>query len=290
MSLEGVTAEISRGEALRRLAVLLAQGGVEEPAREAAALLRVAAALTSRDLVAAPEAPLGACAERVAEFARRRAAGEPLARIEGRRAFWRHEFTITPDVLDPRADTETLVEAALSAFAARSGQPLRVLDFGVGSGAILAALLGEWPCASGLGVDASASAAAVAAANFAALGLSDRARTLVGNWDEGLGGAFDVIVSNPPYIPSADIPGLARDVRDHDPLLALDGGGDGLDAYRALAPALRRLLAPTGWFFLEIGAGQGDDVAALLASGGLSVKTRRRDLAGFERVLGGTCA
>ncbi|MDE3174799.1 MAG: methyltransferase, partial [Pseudomonadota bacterium] len=174
--------------------------------------------------------------------------------------------------------------------AARAGEPLRVLDFGVGSGAILAALLGEWPHASGLGVDASAAAAAVAAANFAALGLAERAHTRVGRWDDGLDGAFDVIVSNPPYIPSADIAALARDVREHDPRLALDGGADGLDAYRALAPAIARRLAPGGAFFLEIGVGQGDDVAALLAGAGLAVATRRRDLGGVERVLGGTCA
>ena len=273
-----------------RLAAFLAEGGVEEPAREAAALLRRAGNLSARDLVAAPEALLGDLAPRVASFARRRAAGEPLARIEGRRAFWRHEFAITPDVLDPRSDTETLVEAALSAFAARAGEPLRVLDFGVGSGAILAALLGEWPRATGLGVDASAAAATVAAANFAALGLSDRARTRVASWDDGLDGAFDVIVSNPPYIPSADIAGLARDVREHDPLLALDGGADGLDAYRTLAPALARRLAPEGRFFLEIGAGQGDEVAAILARAGVGVEMRRRDLGGIERVLGGTCA
>ncbi len=287
--MDGITAETSRGEALWRLAAFLAEGGVAEPAREAAALLRRAGNLSARDLVAAPEALLGDLAQRVASFARRRAAGEPLARIEGRRAFWRHEFAITPDVLDPRADTETLVEAALSAFAGRAGEPLRVLDFGVGSGAILAALLGEWPRATGLGVDASEAAATVAQANFAALGLSDRARTRVASWDHGLDGAFDVIVSNPPYIRSGDISGLARDVRDHDPRLALDGGADGLDAYRALAPAFARRLAPGGWFFLEIGAGQGDDVAAVLARAGLGVEMRRRDLGGIERVLGGTC-
>ena len=253
-------------------------------------MLRRAAGMSARDLIVASEAPLGAAAERVTAYARRRAAGEPLARIEGRRAFWRHEFTITADVLDPRADTETLVEAALSALAGRAGEPLRVLDFGVGSGAILAALLGEWPRATGLGVDASAAAAAVAAANFAALGLGERARTRVGRWDEGLDGGFDVIVSNPPYIPTAEIAGLAREVRQYDPRLALDGGADGLDAYRALAPAIGRLLAPNGRFFLEIGAGQGDEVVAILETVGLRVVERRRDLGGIERVLAGTCA
>ena len=236
----------------------------------------------------APDAPLGASAERVESFARRREAGEPLSRIEGRRAFWRYEFAITPDVLDPRADTETLVEAALAALQPRRGDALRVLDFGVGSGAILAALLGEWPNASGLGVDASSAASAVARRNLDALGLGARAQVRVGRWAEGIAGRFDVIVSNPPYIPSGDIAGLGREVREHDPLLALDGGRDGLDAYRALAPEIARLLAPQGRFFLEIGAGQGDDVAALLAGAGLAVTQRRRDLGGIERVLGGS--
>ena len=256
--------------------------------REASLLLRRAAGLTASALMTEPDAPLGACAERVEAFARRREAGEPLSRIEGRRAFWSQEFAITPDVLDPRADTETLVSAALEAFADRRLEALRVLDFGVGSGAILAALLGEWPNASGLGVDASAAAAAVARGNLDAMGLGERAQVRVGRWGEGIAGGFDVIVSNPPYIASGEIAGLDREVREHDPRMALDGGPDGLDAYRALGPEIARLLAPAGRFFLEIGAGQGDEVAALLAGAGLAVTQRRRDLGGIERVLGGS--
>jgi release factor glutamine methyltransferase len=276
-----------RGEAVRRLAERLRAAGVADGAREAALLVRRAAGVSASDLICAPEAPLGPAAARVEAFARRRAAGEPLARIEGRRGFWGREFSITPDVLDPRADTETLVEAALAAMRPRRDEALSVLDFGVGSGAILAALLGEWPNATGLGIDASPAAAAVAEANLAALGLGRRARVRVGNWGEGLEAGFDVIVSNPPYIRTGDIAGLARDVRDHDPRLALDGGADGLDAYRALAPQIERLLAPEGRFFLEIGAGQGDDVAAICARAGLALSERRRDLGGIERVLCG---
>jgi release factor glutamine methyltransferase len=279
--------QTTRADALAQLAARLAAAGVEDGAREAALLLRRAAALSASALIAAPDAALGAAAERVEAFVRRREAGEPLARIEGRRAFWRHEFMLTPDVLDPRADTETLVEAALAAFASRRGEALRVLDFGVGSGAILAALLGEWPNATGLGVDASPAAAAVAEANLAALGLMQRAQVRVGNWGEGLAGGYDVIVSNPPYIASGEIAGLDRAVREHDPRLALDGGPDGLDAYRALGGDIARLLAPAGRFWLEIGAGQGDAVAALLARAGLAVTERRRDLGGVERVIGG---
>lgn len=282
-----IDAETSRGAALTRLAARLGAAGIDDSAREAALLLRRAADLSAAALIAAPQAALGAAAARVEAYARRRECGEPLARIEGRRGFWGREFAITPDVLDPRADTETLVEAALAAFSQRRDEPLRVIDFGAGSGAILATLLGEWPRALGLGVDLSPAAAAVAQANLQALGLSGRARVRVGRWGEGLEGPFDVIVSNPPYIPTGEIAGLARDVRDHDPHLALDGGADGLDAYRALAPEIARLLAPSGRFFLEIGAGQGDDVAAIVAQAGLAVDLRRRDFGGIERVIGG---
>jgi len=277
----------SREAALARLAARLAAAGVEAPRREATLLLRRAAGLSAAALIGAPEAKLGEAAARVEAFARRREAGEPLSRIEGRREFFGRDFKLTPDVLDPRADTETLVEAALEAFAPRSGEALRLLDFGVGSGAILATLLCEWPRASGLGVDVSEAAAATARANLDALGLGARASVEVGRWGEGLAGPFDVIVSNPPYIRTRDIAGLAREVAGHDPLLALDGGEDGLDAYRALAPQIARLLAPGGRFFLEIGQGQGDEVAAILARAGLRVRERRRDLAGIERVIGG---
>jgi release factor glutamine methyltransferase len=279
-----IEASTSRQAACADIAARLAAAGVEEAAREARLLLMQAAGLSAAELIVAPDAPLGAAAGRVESFVRRRAAGEPLSRIEGRRAFWRQEFALTPDVLDPRADTETLVEAALEGALA----PLRVLDFGVGSGAILCALLAEWPDAFGVGVDMSPAAAAVARANVEALGLAGRAEIRLGRWGEGLAGPFDVIVSNPPYIRSADIAALAREVREHDPRLALDGGADGLEAYRALAPEIARLLAPDGRFFLEIGAGQGDEVAAILAGAGLQVDERRRDLGGVERVVGGS--
>ena len=192
-------------------------------------------------------------------------------------------------MLDPRADTETLVEAALEALPPGAREALRVLDFGVGSGAILAALLGEWPNASGLGIDASPAAAAVAQSNFARLGLARGRAVRVGRWGEGVAGGYDAIVSNPPYIRSGEIAGLDRAVREHDPRLALDGGADGLDAYRALAPEIARLLAPEGRFFVEIGAGQGDDVAAILAGAGLAVTAAaagsRRGRAGDRREL-----
>ena len=280
-----IDATAARRAAVAQVAERLAGAGVEAPTREAALLVRRAAGVSAAALIADPDAPLGEAAARVEAFTQRRERGEPLSRIEGRREFWGRDFVVTPDVLDPRADTETLVEAALAAFSARKGEALRVVDLGVGTGAILAALLSEWPRARGLGVDVSRAAAEVAMHNLDAFG--ERAKVAVGHWGQGLDGPFDVIVSNPPYIRTADIAGLAREVRGHDPMPALDGGEDGLAAYRALAPDIARLLAAEGRFFVEIGEGQGDDVAAIFAGAGLTVGERRRDLGGIERSLSG---
>ncbi len=275
----------SRAAALAALTKAFA-GLVEAPAREAALILR-AAGLKPTDLIVEPDAPLGAAAADAQRYAARRAAGEPLSRIVGRREFWGLAFGLSPETLDPRPETETIVEAALAAFAARRGEALRIVDFGVGSGALLAALLSELPAARGVGVDLSPGAAAQARANLESLGLAARVEIHVGDWAEGLEGAFDLIVANPPYIPSGDIAGLAREVRDHDPRLALDGGADGLDAYRALTPEIARLLAPAGRFFCEVGAGQADAVRALAAAAGLVDLAAHRDLAGVERVVSG---
>ena len=281
---------VGRGEARRRLAARLAAAGVEEADREAMELIATACGLRSVDWILDPESPLGPSAETVEALARRREAGEPLTRNFGRRGFWNLELAVTPDVLDPRADSETIVEAALAECGQRRGEALRIVDFGIGSGALLAALLKEFPAAEGVGVDLSPKAASVAAQNLAALGLADRATIRIGRWGERLAGPFDLIVSNPPYIRSGDIAGLAREVREHDPKLALDGGGDGLEAYRGLAPEIARLLASDGRFFVEIGRGQGDDVRAIFAAAGLAPIISRRDLAGVERVVGGRLA
>jgi release factor glutamine methyltransferase len=279
----------SRAAALAALAKVLA-GAVDAPAREAALILRAAAGLQPTDLIVEPDAPLGAAAAEAGRYAARRAAGEPLSRIVGRREFWGLSFALSPEALDPRPETETIVEAALAAFAARRGEALRVVDFGVGSGALIAALLSEFPAARGVGVDLSPGAAAQARANLDSLGLAARAEIRVGDWGEGLDGAFDLIVANPPYIASGAIAGLAREVREHDPRLALDGGPDGLDAYRALAPEIARLLAPDGRFFLEVGAGQAAAVTAIAGAAGLVDLATHRDLAGIERVVSGTRA
>ena len=286
VGLRSIGPTTSRAAALAILARAFA-GVVEAPAREAALVLRAAAGLKPTDLIAEPDAPLGAAAADVQRYAARRAAGEPLSRIVGRREFWGLAFALSPETLDPRPETETIVEAALAAFAARRGEALRIVDFGVGSGALLAALLSELPAARGIGVDLNPGAAAQARANLDSLGFDARVEIRVGDWAEGIDGPFDLIVANPPYIRSGDIVGLAREVRDHDPRLALDGGPDGLDAYRALTPEIARLLAPTGRFFLEVGADQAGAVKALAAAGGLVDLATHRDLGGVERVVSG---
>jgi release factor glutamine methyltransferase len=277
----------SRARARAYLSERLRRRGVEQPEREAGALLALAAGIRAADIIGAPEAPVGEAAARIEAFAARRLAGEPLSRIRGRREFWSLEFTISPGVLDPRADTETIVEAAVAEFAARRGEPLRILDLGTGSGAVLCALLAEFPKATGVGVDISEAAAAIARGNLQSLGLDPRGAIRMGDWGEGLSGPFDLIVSNPPYIREGDIAGLETEVRDHDPRLALDGGPDGLQAYRALAPELARLLAPAGRFFLEFGEGQGEDVSAILRGGGLDGFRLVDDLSGRARVVAG---
>ena len=287
----GFAPGLGRGEALGALAARLGAAGIENPKREARSLLR-AAGISSLDLLGAPDAPLAAAqAARLAAMAERRAAHEPLARILGRREFWSLELAISPAVLDPRPDTETIVEAALKAFAGRREEALRILDLGTGSGALLCALLSEFPRATGLGIDISPAAVAVARENLARCGLAARGEARVGDWGAGLEGPFDLIVSNPPYIPSGDIAGLERGVRDYDPALALDGGGDGLTAYRALMPEIARLLAGNGGrFFVEIGVGQAERVNMIAARNGLGQLSEKVDFAGHSRVVGGGTA
>jgi release factor glutamine methyltransferase len=202
----------------------------------------------------------------------------------GEKEFWSLAFEVGPAVLIPRPETETVVEAVLDEIAER-GAALRLLDLGTGSGCLLLALLSELPNATGLGIDDSAAALAIARRNAARLGLAARAGFAQGRWGEGLRGAFDVIVSNPPYIAESEWPGLQPEIRTFEPKAALVAGPDGLAAYRALAPDCARLLARDGLCALEIGHGQGDAVAEILARHGLQVTQRRRDLAGIERCV-----
>ncbi|MGI4881398.1 MAG: peptide chain release factor N(5)-glutamine methyltransferase [Janthinobacterium lividum] len=210
----------------------------------------------------------------------RRAAGEPIAYITGSREFWSLDLRVTPDVLIPRPDSETLIEAALAHFTGTAG-PRRILDLGTGSGALLLAALSEWPAATGVGVDASAAALRVAADNATRLGFGDRAAFVHGGWDAGEG-AYDLVLCNPPYIATGET--LPRDVVDWEPASALFAGADGLDDYRVLAPLIAGYVAPGGAGCIEIGATQAEAVAALFATEGLAVALRH-DLAGLPRCL-----
>jgi len=278
-------ASTPRSEALAALERTFEVCGIENPAREARVSLCAAACLSPVALIVDPREPLGLAASRVREVAARRAVGEPLSRIIGRREFWGLSLAISPHVLDPRPETETIVEAALSILGGRRAEALRILDLGVGSGALLCALLTEFAVARGVGVDLSADAVDVARANLMACGLSSRAEIQVGDWTRALDGPFDLILSNPPYIPTADLSGLPREVRDFDPWLALDGGTDGLAAYRRILPESRRLLAADGWLLAELGAGQAADVTVIANRCGFSAVTLYQDLAGLDRVL-----
>jgi release factor glutamine methyltransferase len=227
---------------------------------------------------------------RLEEFARRRLAGEPVARILGQKEFWGLPLQLSPATLVPRPDTETVVELALQLLRAGGDldRPLRIADLGTGSGAILVALLSELPAAMGFGTDISEAALQTATANAARAGLSDRAAFIACDYASGLAAPFDLIVSNPPYIRSADIGGLAEEVRNHDPVAALDGGPDGLDAYRVLIPQAAGLLAPGAALVVEAGAGQSSQIQALMTAAGLAgAIPPKADLAGIPRAVAG---
>jgi release factor glutamine methyltransferase len=282
LALDGATRE----EALERVAHLLERCGVEEARRDARALLLSAGGLTPAALLLEPKTRLSIEeSRRLGDYARRRAAREPVSRILGARGFWTHDLVVAPDVLDPRADTETLIALALDLSRDRRHEELTILDLGVGSGAILCALLSELPSARAIGVDLSASACAAAMVNLSRCGVASRAMILRGRWAEALNARFDLVVSNPPYIESAEIATLAPEVRLHDPRLALDGGADGLACYREICADLPRLLAPRALALLEVGAGQAASVAALLRAHGLEIAEIRRDYSHRERAV-----
>jgi release factor glutamine methyltransferase len=229
-------------------------------------------------------------AVRLEDFARRRLEGEPVARLLGRREFWGLPLQLSAETLVPRPDTETVVELALEMVrdASASDRALRIADIGTGSGAILLALLSELPDAWGIGTDISAAALRTARANAANLGFEGRAVFIACDYAAALSAGFDLIVSNPPYIRSADIAGLSIEVRDYDPLGALDGGADGLDAYRALIPQAARLLAPGGALVVEAGQGQSGEIQELIGAAGLTCEQPpRADLAGIRRAVAG---
>ncbi|MCC5995160.1 MAG: peptide chain release factor N(5)-glutamine methyltransferase [Oceanicaulis sp.] len=271
-------------EVLRSGAARLRAAGLGDEAQgDARRLLEAAGGLAPSALMARlSEAADGASSARFEAMIARRAAREPLSHITGSAGFWTLDLIVTPDVLTPRPDTETVVEAALAAAPDRDA-PLEILDIATGSGAIALALLSELPNARAAATDLSAPALAVARGNAAANGLADRIRFIETNWADGVAGPFDIIVSNPPYIASAVIGALEPEVRDHEPRLALDGGPDGLAPYPHLFAEARRLLKPGGTGVFEIGYDQGEAVLALARAAGARRAGLRQDLAGRDR-------
>ena len=277
-------------EAARRaLAARLKASCIESAELEARTLVGAALGLDLTGLVASATRRLGSAeADRLDDFTRRRLAGEPVARILGKKEFWGVSFKLSEATLVPRPDTETVVEQALEILRASPISAVRIADIGTGSGAILLALLLELPQAFGIGTDLSEGALGIAQENASQLGLGGRAAFVACNYAAALSGGFDLIVSNPPYVRSADIARLAVEVRVHDPLLALDGGTDGLEAYRTLIPEAAGLLKPGGALVVEAGRGQADDVGALMAAAGLMAPwAPKTDLVGIPRAVTG---
>jgi release factor glutamine methyltransferase len=278
-------AEGTCGWLVDETAAALSAAGVTDPRRQARRLVSGALAIPQPDLFGHPDRALDKHqVSRVRELLRRMVAGEPLSRIFGRREFWGLEFSLSVDTLDPRPETETVIEAVLRREPDRSALH-RLLDLGTGTGCLLLALLAEFPAASGVGIDIAEGAVRTAACNAVKLGLADRARFFVGDWATAVSGKFDAILANPPYIASEALALLPREVACHDPWRALDGGEDGLRSHRAITEAASRLLLPHGIFGTEIGAGQEDAVAAMMKENSLIVDGIEKDLAGISRCV-----
>jgi release factor glutamine methyltransferase len=286
-SFAGQTVEAAR----RALAARFREQGIDSAELDARLLAGAALGLDLTGLIAATARTITQDeATHLENFARRRLAGEPVARILGVKEFWGLALQLSPATLVPRPDTETLVELALEMYRDQrhAHEQRRIADIGTGSGALLLALLSEWPDAIGVGTDINLMTLRTARDNAARLGLAPRTAFVACNYAAALTGMFDLIVSNPPYIRSADIAGLDREVREYDPPGALDGGADGLDAYRALIPEAACLLAPGGTLIVEAGCGQSDVIAELMSVSGLmSEKPPKADLAGIPRAVSG---
>lgn len=272
-------------DVLRGATAQLQTQGIEGPAREARLLLAEALHIDAAEMISIEREPVDApAADRFAALMQLRIGRMPLSRIRGWREFYGRRFTVTPGVLDPRPETELLVDQAIRRLP-RDG---RLLDLGTGSGCILVSVLAERPDVTGVGLDISRDALVIARANAVSLGVAERAGFIEGRWGAAAEtGAFDVVLSNPPYVTEQEHAQLEREVREHDPRLALVGGGDGLDAYREIAPLAARLLKPDGWLGVEIGAGQEGMVKALFAEAGLVDAADFYDLAGHVRAVFG---
>ena len=272
---------LSYQDALNIAASALAEAAIEAPRREARLLLAHLLKVPARAL---PPENAVVSAARLHVALARRASHEPLAFITGTQGFWTIEVEVSPATLIPRADSETLIEAAIAAFPDRAAVR-SVLDLGTGTGCLLLAALSEFPTAFGIGVDREPEAASLAARNAARLGLASRAAFLAGDWGTALATRFDLVLCNPPYIASAAIVGLMPEVARHEPALALDGGADGMQAYATLMPTLESLLSPGGVAILELGAGQAPNAAALARATGFNRISARPDLGGTPRAM-----
>jgi release factor glutamine methyltransferase len=281
----GLDPTTTRADALVLLRSAFTEAGLDGPDLDARLLLTEALQVDAVEIAARPQVPLGDRAVRLAGLARRRLAREPVGRILGRREFWGLSFELSPETLEPRPDSETVVETALSLAPDRPGG-LTVLDLGTGSGCLLVALLHELAEAIGFGVDRSPGALATARRNAWRNGVGDRAAFVASDWTSALQGRFDLIVCNPPYIPSSGIASLAPEVREHDPAPALDGGEDGLAAYRIIFARAADLLASGGSLVVEIGSTQGTAVRRLAYAAGLEVVRVTQDLGGHPRAVG----
>ena len=288
---EFLASGFSLSKAHSAAARILRQAGIEVPELDARLLLCQAAGLSHEDYVAGLDRALAPdAASRFGAFIERRLGGEPVSRIIGGREFYGRPFRIDASTLDPRPDTETLIEAALALIEQyeKHETQLKLLDLGTGNGCILITLLAELPQASGVGIDLSLPALSLARANAQTLGVGDRASFMACDWLDAIDGTFDLVVANPPYLSAADMAELATEVRDHDPKGALDGGLDGFSAYRRIAPQIRKVLRRGGIALFEIGFGQADAVLRLLAEAGLAMENGRclwPDLGGRPRVV-----
>lgn len=266
----------------REIISKLLAAGIETAALETRIIMQDIAGLSAVDLMTKEFVLSNDLATKINSIVERRIKGESLGRILGYRDFWKSRFYLSPETLEPRPDTETLIETALD-----GKSPRRILDLGTGTGCILLSLLQEFPNASGIGVDISAGACHTAEQNAERLGLGNRATFITGSWLDPLPASskFDLIVSNPPYIPSLEIRNLQKEVKNHDPILALDGGDDGLLPYKFLCSNLKKYLETDGVVLFEFGAGQGDDIIRIVKDAGATLIRMVNDLEGHQRVI-----
>ena len=276
---------MTRGEYLREWTSCLAKAGIEQAGRDARLLFAHALGVGAEALIVDSDAAITPAEQHLVDvLLRRREKREPVSRIKGKKEFWSLTFTVSAAVLDPRPDSEVLVEQVLSKIGDRR-RSLRLLDLGTGSGCLVLSLLSELPAATGLGVDISPGAVDLARSNAERLGMANRCQFVVGDWNESIEGSWDVVVCNPPYVESALIASLEPEVRDFDPRSALDGGSDGLAAFRGIVPRLPRILNPGGWAAFEADPAQTKVLAGMMLATGFEDVSFASDLAGRSRCV-----